>query len=225
MNPKIKLLLATFTIASCTQTLTEALDTEVLSGSDDASIEVTRTKKCLKARNLKICNKATIAGALTAGSITLSPTPSIGTVGVPGLGGDLAYGAVGNTGAQTIANGAPISFNLLTTVPGSGVLQTSSGLTVSNAGIYKIQAIIAGQATAAGQTFVFYLENNGAPVPNAANASNTSASAGVLIVNGFGIISLPANSSLSLVNVSGFPVTLFSSGTAANAILTAERIA
>ncbi|MFI5332991.1 MAG: hypothetical protein ACHQVS_02730 [Candidatus Babeliales bacterium] len=219
MNLKITLLLTTCMAISCAHVIAEE-------PSDDTTTEeTTRRKKCLKARNLKICNNAFIGGTLTAGSFALSPAAAVGTVGVPGLGGDLAYGAVGNTGAQTVANGAALTFNLLTTVPGAGVLQTSSGITVESAGIYKVVALIAGEATGAGQTFVFQLQNDGVAIPNATIASNTSGSAGVLNVLGFGIISLPANSSLTLVNVSGSSVPLFASGSAANAVFTVERIA
>lgn len=191
---------------------------------------------CLRVNNeLRVCGNELIDGVLTlVNQPVFSPALAVGTPGVPGLGGDLAFGGVGSIMTQTVNNLAPVTFTVMAPVY-SGVMQTSTGITVANAGIYRLQASVFGYPEFGGaDSLIFELRANNVPIIAAFESSpSDGTSADPVVVSGFGIVPLAAGAVLTLVN-SGTPVVL-PSGAAidgltpatpiANAVLTVERIA
>lgn len=232
MNSKIKLALTMLFVAAFASVQ-----------ADDSAVVQTKGKHvkkydCLRVNNeLRVCGDELIDGVLTlVNQPVFSPALAVGTPGVPGLGGDLAFGAVGfsagaplpTPGDQIVAQGDPVTFNIIG--PSAGVVPSSSGITVTNAGIYRIQASLTGYADAA-VPLTFELRANGTVIPGASFEGPYEASGVQNVVSGVGIIALAEGDALTLVNVTNstevtLPV-LYGSDTypVTNVVLTVERIA
>lgn len=192
------------------------------------------TKKCLKVRNLTVCNDAaiggdlTVVGAICAGSIALCPAPAAGTPGIAGIGGVLAYGEVGNeaaplTAAVVVAVGETVPFTYAGPVAGGitavAVDGSGDGLLLANAGTYafEYQADI---TAAIGASIALTTDGSTALDHSTVNAV---AAAGQL--NGFLVANVAAGSLVQILNNSVISASLTLTATGVGAKLIATRIA
>ena len=205
---------------------------------DDAETKGVKKIDCLRVNEqLRVCGDALIDGVLTLASQPVISL-AIGTPGVPGIGGDLAFSAAANIGTGTllvtVTSGGIVPFNVnVITEPAlvpsaGGVTSNGTSITVANAGIYRIQAQLAGIGADPADPLAFQLQINGAPFAAGLFVGNTSSAnqaGSINTVSGFGIISLPAGAVLTLVNVSDESVNLVSAVGVVNTVFTVERIA
>lgn len=174
-----------------------------------------------------------IDGTLDVGHLILSSTTA-GGPGVPGIGGDLAYGYFyTTTQAQTIVSGDPVTFYFAGPM-GGGITATppAAEITITSAGVYRFQFNVRGTTTVAGDDLLFELRADSAEVPGTQYWSTFSGptsddSYQALQVAGFALADLSAGSTLQLVNV-GSDAVMTSTQQKENAIsasLLVERIA
>ncbi|GEM_PF-4841347 len=230
MNSKIKLALSLLTIVGMVRAYAEASVS-----MDDAETKGVKKIDCLRVNEqLRVCGDALIDGVLTLASQPVISL-AIGTPGVPGIGGDLAYGAIASIITQTIVPGGSVVFNIIPPFVNNGTVDTAAGITVVNAGIYRLEALVLGLPYFVTDPLFFQLQANGVAIPGATFQSSIASGGGVtgetLVVTGFGIIPLPAGAVLTVVNVSADNVVLptisapFNAAPVTNAVFTVERIA
>lgn len=195
----------------------------------EADITMVKRKKCLKVKNLVVCNDEIIGGNLTVvGNETIDGNLSVGgtvttLTGAPITAAVLAYGEVGYVGVagtpQTVDTGDAVAFNYTGPVSGGVTPTTSStaptGLTIATAGVYLFEYQVDTTADVASS---IQLQVNGVALTN----STFTAAVGVAQNTGFIIASVPADAAVTLYN-NGADFTL--TGTGIGAKLDAIRLA
>lgn len=179
------------------------------------------SKKCCRCCSLTVSGNASIGGNLAvggnetiAGNLTVNGT-------ITGAGLNLAYGYVYNTAAQVIAVGTAVTF--ATNGPLLDVTHTagSGSVTVTEAGTYMVQYMVAGVLLNQFEIFV-----TGVAAPSTVYGTGVGASETI----GFALLTLAAGDVLTLVNTSALPITLSvnlggGSATSLNASMLVSRIA
>ena len=162
---------------------------------------------------LTVSGSETVTGSVTAGSFIVSPlAASLVTgagPGVPGIGGALAWGEVGNT-AGTVAVGAGTFFPMnYASASFSGMTEAATstpatdGLTLTNAGVYFFFY----QATQAlGTVATIRLTSTGTPIPNS-QVTSLPGAANVSETTGFMISVQPALALIQLQNSGATGIT------------------
>ncbi len=164
-------------------------------------------------------------GALIVESINLTATTS-GQVGVPGIGGSLAYGQLlKNNDQLSIGNDGEVTFNL--TLSLNGMVSSGNGLTVTEPGIYKIDFQARGY-TDDSSPLLFGLGGNTVEIPNTTFASSffdtsVTSTSTISTVNGSVILSLNAGDNITVLNLGAQANLVSQSGMSAS--LTIEKIA
>lgn len=230
MNSKIKLLLAAFAVVTCAQ---------VFAADCADNTYDTRGKKCLKANNLYICNNATVVGSITASSYSDSAY-TVGTPGVPGIGGDLAYGAAYDTSGTTfIGNLAYIPFNNVSSLTSGVILPASGGttFTIVNTGFYRITysvTIKPGAASVYPISIPFTCQvvnvNTGSPLNGSIFSGtyfedSTGHHSIPAQINGTFLTVLGAGEQIAIQNISGGSIDLYTTSGSNDASLVIERVA
>ncbi len=210
--------------------------------------------KCLKVRDLQVCGNEIINGNITidgnatlsqlsvlgaaaiggnlnvtgtviAGDYALSPAPAAGTPGIPGLGGDLAYGYVASDAANSIGNAALVPFAINQILSGITIASNTT-MTVTNAGIYKIQFLVRGiNAGTNTNPLIFSIYNVTSSTALATFESTNPVTAGqTATVGGTFVTILSAGQEIAIVNGSAADVALANDGNV-NGFFLVERIA
>lgn len=192
----------------------------------------TATRGCKRVKCLVVCGNASVGGTLsvsgnetvggslsvggtvTGSAFAVSPAPAVGTPGVPGIGGMLAWGEVSNLagGVAVVAGAVPMntaSASFSGVVEGTG-LPATSGLTLTNAGIYIFYYSVSYTADASTTTTVTInltssLGTN--PIPNSQYTTsnvNPASTSQVVQSSGFVIASMPAGAFVQLNTTTGF---------------------
>lgn len=210
--------------------------------------------KCLKVRDLQVCGNEIINGNITidgnatlsqlsvlgaaaiggnlnvtgtviAGDYALSPAPAAGTPGIPGLGGDLAYGYGASTAANDIAEAGYLP--VLAYQIASGVSIASDGvMTVTNAGTYKIQFFVRGTNSVTNTNpLIFQIYNVTGSTSLATFESTNPVPAGATAtVGGTWVATLSAGQEIAIMNNSAAAVALATDSNV-NGFFLVERIA
>lgn len=179
----------------------------------------------------------TVTGSICGSAVVLCPAAAAGTVGVPGIGGVLAYGevgsVVGDTGASvTIAAGsaAPATFSYAGPLSGITAHTTSGtidGLVLGSAGTYLFQYEVSNLTEVAVFNNEIALTSNGTQIPNSKFGTigvvGTELSTGQ--INGFILSNQPAGALIQLVNPGLSVVTTGTETGTVNAKITALRVA
>ncbi|MBY0110333.1 MAG: hypothetical protein K2X90_04440 [Candidatus Babeliaceae bacterium] len=150
------------------------------------------------AGDVTITGDVNVTGTICAGGFDLCPAAATGTPGVPGIGGDLAYGYEYNVGAATVAANTAVSFSNQDL--SSGITLAADSMTATNSGIYRVQFEVRGFDSTNPNTFPlkFSLQNNGSDFASFASDTLTS---GTAVVNGAAMVTLAAGDVITLVNV------------------------
>lgn len=175
----------------------------------------------------------TVTGSLDAGYLILSSTAA-GGPGVPGIGGDLAYGYFYSTiQTQTIDPGFPVTFYFAGPM-GGGITGTppTGQIAISNAGTYRFQFSLRATTTVADDDLLFQLFADAVEVPGTQYWSTSSGPVAddpyqALQVAGFALADLAAGSTIELVNAGANTVMTSTQqmGNAISASLLLERVA
>lgn len=165
-----------------------------------------KTYSCLTVtQQLNACNTVFVGG------VNIAPLVSLITANSFSYGSlfDTTNGqAISNNGFATFSNNGPCAGGVLPLMNGSTVDNTA--ITLSTAGVYKIEFAVRGTFATASAPLVFNITSGTiiSPTIVAQFASNTATpNTEVLVVNGSIIVSLPAQTVLRLQNVSGGTVT------------------
>jgi hypothetical protein len=133
-------------------------------------------------------------------------TGPTGYTGPIGAGGVLGYAYVADTAGQTIAANGNVSFNL-TAFPSANIAVATTSLTVANTGVYAFDFYVAGnpQNLTPPDQLEFGLLVSGVITGTeyfggSQTTSLAASPAGVMVVNGFGIINLTAGDVVRLRN-------------------------
>lgn len=222
MKLQSKFLLALLTVVSFNNFVI-ANSTESDEGKDEKEYYESRRRKVCRCCSLIVANNGsfggnlTVGGSITAGAITgssfaLSPAAAVGTAGLPGVGGALAWGEVGNTtGGVSVTTGNIFPMNY-SSASFSGIVETSTstpatdGLRLTNAGIYLI-FYQATQVTADIATQIRLTADAGASGIANSTVTVTTDDSSVAQVTGFVITSQPAGAFIQLQNSGATTIT------------------
>jgi hypothetical protein len=233
VNLKSKVLLLALLLVPCSQIFSDDLadfDVDEQGLPLDEATRSRHVKKWLRIRNnLTVGGNETVGGSLmvdgglTTNSITISPAVAVGTPGVPGVGGMLAWGEVSSTAVITAVTG-PLAMNNVGSsffgiIPAATSVGATSGLTLTNAGVYIFQYSASNTGPAA--TTINLISSLGtSPIPFSQFTAPANATGGE--ASGFVIVAMPAGAFVQLNAVTA--VTDATTGAFINAKLSAMRI-
>jgi hypothetical protein len=224
VNLKSKVLLLALLLVPCSQIFSDDLadfDVDEQGLPLDEATRSRHVKKWLRIRNNltvggneTVGGSLTVDGGLTTNSITISPATAVGTPGVAGIGGLLAWGEVGAVAGTTppvATQNFTFSYASSTANPAAmfGMTPTltpmaTAGLTLTNAGVYLIQ-YQASNATEQTTVTTIQLLSNTVAIPNS-EISLIPGTTTAVELNGFIICYQPAGAliQLQLVAAAGY---------------------
>lgn len=224
MNFKSKFLLALLTAVSYSYVM-------VADDRDEEQTYESRRRKVCKCCSLVVSGNGSfggnvsVTGSITGGSFALSPAAAVGTAGLPGVGGLLAWGEVEKTSAQT-TSGFPEVVNMSASGASNNgitpVTGAAGGLLIALPGVYLFEYYTT-LSTATLATIDLFNLNTTTEVPNSL-VGNGSASIGQISGAVIAVITAPSTTIQLRFVSGGAPAVVANDGTT-NSKIRATRIA